>query len=55
MIKESYERLLIDVTKFDIEDVITTSGQEPTPPIPGLHFGPNEMGTSSSAGIPFGM
>ena len=26
MIKESYERLLMDVTQFDVEDVITTSG-----------------------------
>lgn len=26
MIKESYERLMMDVTEFDSEDVITTSG-----------------------------
>ena len=26
MIKESYERLMMDVTEFDAEDVITTSG-----------------------------
>ena len=31
MIKESYERLTIDVTKFDVEDVITTSGIGPDP------------------------
>ena len=29
MIKESYERLMMDVTKFDAEDVITTSGIGP--------------------------
>ena len=25
--KETYERLLMDVTKFDTEDIITTSGE----------------------------
>lgn len=30
MNKEAYERLLMDVTEFDAEDVITTSGLEPT-------------------------
>ena len=30
MMKETYERLDMDVTKFDVEDVITTSGEEPT-------------------------
>ena len=29
--KETYERLAMDVTKFDVEDVITTSGVEPSP------------------------
>ena len=35
MNKETYERLLMDVTEFDTEDVITTSGHTPgsnTPP-----------------------
>lgn len=35
MMKETYERLLMDVTEFDTEDVITTSGITPggnTPP-----------------------
>lgn len=35
MNKETYERLLMDVTEFDTEDVITTSGIAPsgsTPP-----------------------
>lgn len=35
MMKETYERLAMDVTKFDVEDVITTSGITPggnTPP-----------------------
>ena len=27
MIKETYERLLMDVTEFDVEDIITTSGE----------------------------
>ena len=26
MNKETYERLMMDVTKFDVEDIITTSG-----------------------------
>ena len=29
MMKETYERLAMDVTKFDVEDVITTSGLTP--------------------------
>jgi hypothetical protein len=29
MIKEAYERLSMDVTQFDVEDVITTSGVTP--------------------------
>ena len=29
MKKETYERLAIDVTEFDVEDVITTSGVNP--------------------------
>ena len=31
MNKETYERLNMDVTTFDIEDVITTSGVGPGP------------------------
>jgi hypothetical protein len=31
MKKETYERLAIDVTEFDVEDVITTSGVNPGP------------------------
>ena len=27
MTKETYERLLMDVTEFDVEDIITTSGE----------------------------
>ena len=33
MYKESYERLAMDVTKFDVEDVITTSGETSGPPV----------------------
>ena len=29
MIKEAYERLSMDVTEFDVEDIITTSGVGP--------------------------
>ena len=32
MNKETYERLLMDVTEFDTEDVITTSGETPGQP-----------------------
>ena len=31
MNKETYERLEMDVTQFDVEDVITTSGIGPGP------------------------
>ena len=42
MNKETYERLMMDVTKFDVEDVITTSGgNDPldTYELPGIPFG----------------
>ena len=39
MKKESYERLNMDVTTFDIEDVITTSGIGPGGDAPA--FDPN--------------
>ena len=29
MIKEAYERVEMDVTQFDVEDIITTSGVGP--------------------------
>ncbi len=32
MIKETYERLSMDVTQFDAEDIITTSGETPIDP-----------------------
>lgn len=32
MKKETYKRLLMDVTEFDVEDIITTSGELPPPP-----------------------
>ena len=32
MNKETYERLLMDVTEFDTEDIITTSGLTPSNP-----------------------
>ena len=35
MNKETYERLAMDVTKFDVEDVITTSGEGGDTPGPG--------------------
>ena len=34
--KETYERLALDVTQFDVEDVITTSGVEPSPNPPAF-------------------
>lgn len=39
MNKELYKRLQMDVTKFEAEDVITTSGETPTPVPPP--FNPN--------------
>lgn len=52
MNKETYERLMMDVTKFDVEDVITTSGVGPGPgPGPG---GNDSLDTYELPGIPFG-
>ena len=33
MNKETYERLLMDVTEFESEDIITTSGETVRPPL----------------------
>ena len=44
MNKETYERLLMDVTQFDAEDIITTSGEEPTPTPPSYTPGDYELG-----------
>lgn len=41
MNKETYERLLMDVTQFDAEDIITTSGETPTPVPPPFDPGQN--------------
>lgn len=35
MMKENYERLCMDVTEFDAEDIVTTSA---------LYLNPDEMG-----------
>ena len=45
MNKETYERLLMDVTEFEAEDIITTSGEtpSPTPDRPPLRPGDNEL------------
>ncbi len=51
MNQETYERLNMKVTKFDVEDVITTSGN-PTPP---LQTGDNEMGVNVPVNVPFGI
>ncbi|MBK6089275.1 hypothetical protein [Ruminococcus difficilis] len=51
MNKETYERLVIDVTQFDAEDIITTSGEEPPVPIQhSTHMGRFEHGL----GLPLG-
>ena len=50
MNKETYERLMMDVTKFDVEDVITTSGVGPAPG-PG---GNDPLDTYELPGISFG-
>lgn len=43
MNKETYERLLMDVTEFESEDIITTSGETPAPVRPNLRPGFDEM------------
>ncbi len=43
MIKETYERLSMDVTQFDAEDIITTSGETPLEPH-HTETGRDEMG-----------
>lgn len=52
MNKETYERLVIDVTQFDTEDIITTSGEEPVPVVDthSTHMGRFEQGI----GLPLG-
>lgn len=51
MNKETYERLLMDVTEFDAEDIITTSGETPTPVIPDYLDGENESHGVTVPGI----
>lgn len=59
MKKEAYERLYMDVTQFDTEDVITTSGESE----PMLHTGFSELGIGeqidpnrdSTGVIPYGI
>ena len=55
MIKETYERLLMDVTEFDAEDIITTSGEGPGPgPVSNPHtttLGRFEQGLGLPLGI----
>lgn len=36
--KESYERTRLDITEFQQEDVIVTSGEEQTPVEPTDHY-----------------
>lgn len=44
MNKETYERLLMDVTEFEAEDIITTSGETPPTPVPPPYNpGQNEL------------
>ncbi len=46
MIKETYERLELDVTEFDVEDVITTSTVQVSPDryeLPGTDFIPYDI------------
>ena len=51
MIKETYERLAMDVTQFDAEDIITTSGETPIdPPTHNTTLGRYEQGI----GLPLG-
>ena len=43
MNKEIYERLDMDVTKFDVEDVITTSAINETDPMMSFNVSPWEL------------
>ena len=43
MYKETYERLSMDVTKFDVEDVIVTSGEQPVTPLHTFQAGTYEL------------
>lgn len=51
MIKESYERLMMDVTEFDSEDVITTSGVGPGG-IPSYYDDGMELWNGSNGAVP---
>ena len=44
MTKEIYERMILSITEFDAEDVIVTSGEEPTPTPPSYTPGDYELG-----------
>ncbi len=52
MNKETYERLVIDVTQFDTEDIITTSGEQPVVNPHQSTAGRYELG--NGFGTPFG-
>ena len=52
MNKETYERLMMDVTKFDVEDVITTSGVGPGPGPGGMTFDVTETAACRFVGLP---
>ena len=54
MNKETYERLLMDVTEFDTEDVITTSGPGGDTPGPGPGGNTPPAFTSSNWEMPVG-
>lgn len=47
MNKDIYERMILNITKFDVEDIIVTSGEEPGPSgPPAQNTGEYEMPTS---------
>lgn len=52
MKKESYEKMRLDITEFETEDIIVTSGETPGPQLaPGFNPGEYE-GPSNDIAVP---
>ena len=49
MKKDIYERMILSITQFDAEDVIVTSGEEPTPTPPTYTPGEYEAGAGTGS------
>ena len=53
MNKDIYERMILTVTEFDTEDIIVTSGEQPSD-IPPLYQGSEYEAGSNTGSLPYG-